>query len=170
MTTQSKRYSHSIFAPNEGRVIRFLGDTITCKFNSAQAEGYRFFELLATANDGAPLHTHPWDEGFYVLSGEVEVQINDQILQATPGYCVNISAGIAHTYRVHSRTVFEGRSSQAKLLYWVSNARAADFLEELAQSAAELSQHPEQMMSLCQKHQLLPAPPIASGIIVHDIN
>jgi quercetin dioxygenase-like cupin family protein len=151
----------TVFQPNEGRVLQVLGETITCKFHPHQNEGARFFELVSTANSGAPMHTHPWDEGFYVLTGEVEVYINQQTILATPGAFISIPAGIAHTYAV--------RSPQARLLYWVSNHLAAAFLEEMAQSAAELSRHPEQMMSLCQKHLLLPAPPIASGIIVHDI-
>jgi len=34
---------------------------------------YEVFEVLGTAGGGAPLHSHPWDEDFYVLEGTIQI-------------------------------------------------------------------------------------------------
>ena len=140
----------SIFKPNEGKTLSFLGNIITCKFNP-DARGWRFFELLATADSPVPLHSHPWDEVSYLLEGEVDLQIEDQIVRATPGYFINLPAGAAHAFTV--------RSPQAKFLVGVSNAIAVKFMEELAQASQELRLTPETTFAIAQKHHLCIADP-----------
>jgi quercetin dioxygenase-like cupin family protein len=39
-----------------------------------------------------------WDEGFYVLEGEVTVQAGDQLITATPGMFVFAAREVAHTF------------------------------------------------------------------------
>lgn len=48
---------------------------------------------------GPPLHTHElWDEGFYVLEGEVRIQAGAEVVTATPGTFAFAPRGIAHTF------------------------------------------------------------------------
>jgi len=48
---------------------------------------------------GPPLHTHElWDEGFYVLEGEVRIQAGEDVVTATPGTFAFAPRGVAHTF------------------------------------------------------------------------
>ena len=50
---------------------------------------------------GPPLHAHAlWDEGFYVLEGEVTFQAGDRILTATPGMFVFAPRNMPHTFAI----------------------------------------------------------------------
>lgn len=135
----------TFFEPDQGKILAFLGQTITCKFKP-EHRGWYFFELLATADSPLPLHRHPWDEMSYLLEGEVNLQFEDQTVRATPGYFINLPAGAAHAFTV--------RSPQARFLVGVSNARAIRFVQELDQAAHNLQFTPEAALAIAQKHQL----------------
>jgi mannose-6-phosphate isomerase-like protein (cupin superfamily) len=47
--------------------------------------------------EGPPLHHHDFDEGFYVLEGELTVQLHDQILTVKPGEFAFAPRGSHHT-------------------------------------------------------------------------
>lgn len=148
--------SVSIFKPSEGKVVQLLGNTLTQKSDSNE-QGWRFFEVVSSAGSRTPLHTHPWNEGFYVLAGEMDVYIEDQIISATTGYCIHIPAGVIHGSEV--------KSSQVKLLNWVPDNRAEVYIQELAQVTQPTS---EQVMAIQKKHQISSAKLMNTGIIVHD--
>lgn len=135
----------TMFQPNQGKTLEFLGNIATCKFNSDD-RGWQFYELVATAGHPVPLHRHPWDEISYLLEGEVDLQIGDQIVRATPGYFINLPAGVAHAFNV--------RSPQAKFLVGVSNAIAADFMADMAQAEQAQQLTPERVLAIAQKHHL----------------
>jgi quercetin dioxygenase-like cupin family protein len=46
---------------------------------------------------GPPLHTHEFDETFYVLEGEVTFQVRDELLTAGPGEIAFALRGVPHT-------------------------------------------------------------------------
>lgn len=136
----------TIIKPNQGKTFSFLGNTITCKFNR-NSQGERIYEFLATASSGVPpLHSHPWDESFYFLEGEVAFQVETETIEATSGCYVNLPAGVAHTFQV--------RSPQAKFLVWVSNAAAETYINELAQAAQDPAFTLEAVNAIAQKHHI----------------
>jgi quercetin dioxygenase-like cupin family protein len=48
---------------------------------------------------GPPLHLHPeFDEGFYVLEGELTYQLGDDLITAGPGSFAFAQRGTAHTF------------------------------------------------------------------------
>jgi mannose-6-phosphate isomerase-like protein (cupin superfamily) len=46
---------------------------------------------------GPPLHRHDFDEGFYVLEGELTFQLDDELSTAGPGEFVFVPRGAIHT-------------------------------------------------------------------------
>ncbi len=46
---------------------------------------------------GPPLHSHPFDEAFYVLDGELTFQLRNRITIAKPGELVFAPRGLPHT-------------------------------------------------------------------------
>jgi quercetin dioxygenase-like cupin family protein len=46
---------------------------------------------------GPPLHHHAFDEAFYVLDGQLTVQLDDRLTTIRPGELAFARAGVAHT-------------------------------------------------------------------------
>ncbi len=46
---------------------------------------------------GPPLHTHDFDEAFYVLDGELTFQLGDELIMAGPGELAFALGGVLHT-------------------------------------------------------------------------
>lgn len=141
-----KTPSATIWPPDQGQTFSLLGNTITCKFNR-EGEGGTFYELLSPAGAGVPpLHTHPWDEWYYILEGKIEMHLGDRVVRATPGLTAHLPAGVAHT--------FQAKSPQVRVLVWVSQAAAVLYLEELAQASQEQQLTPDEVMAIGQKYQI----------------
>lgn len=146
-STLSKRAA--IFPPTEGKTFSFLGSVTTCKFNPGD-RGWQFYELLAPEGRPVPLHSHPWDEISYLLEGEIDFQIGDEKVLATPGSFINLPMGVPHAFTV--------RSPQAKLLVGVSNEIAFQFMEDLDRAEREQPLTVEKAMAIAQNHNVQMAP------------
>ena len=46
---------------------------------------------------GPPLHSHAFDEAFYVLDGELTFQLDDQVTTARAGELIFAPRGVPHT-------------------------------------------------------------------------
>ena len=56
-------------------------------------------EVIESDFDGPPLHLHPsFDEGFYVLEGELTFRVADEILTGGPGTFAFAQRGTPHTF------------------------------------------------------------------------
>ena len=55
--------------------------------------GLTLMRMTAPAGTGSPPHTHPGSEALYVLSGELNVHINDEVVAAGPGASFYFPAG-----------------------------------------------------------------------------
>jgi mannose-6-phosphate isomerase-like protein (cupin superfamily) len=137
-------HSATIFKPNQGNTFFFLGNTVTCKFD-CHIQGSRIYEFVGTAaSECPPLHTHPWNEWFYFLDGEVAFQVGKRLVQATPGSVIHLPAGAAHTFRI--------KSPQAKFLVGVSNAAAEGYLKDLAEAAQKRELTLPELIAISQSH------------------
>jgi uncharacterized cupin superfamily protein len=69
-----------------------------------QARGaYSLMEQLMPAQAGPPPHVHDHgDELFYILDGELTLQLGDQVVSGRPGQLVRIPAGTPHCFAVRS--------------------------------------------------------------------
>ena len=66
---------------------------------------YSLTEHLVTAASNPPMHVQiDEDEAFYVLDGEVEFEVDGQVVLATPGTFAFVARGAAHTFRVLTDT------------------------------------------------------------------
>src|SRR5690242_13477559 len=64
--------------------------------------------MTAPAGTGSPPHTHPGDETLYVLEGELDVHIGDDVLSASPGSTFHFPAG--------TREFFEAKTQATVLV------------------------------------------------------
>ena len=57
--------------------LKVVGEEITILANGAQTGSYELFRQAGPEGTGPPPHSHPWDEAFYVIEGEVAFGVDD---------------------------------------------------------------------------------------------
>ena len=86
-----------VLKPGEGKTIPVPGHNITHKLRGEDTGGA--FSLLEVElwGDGPPQHIHKTeDETFYVLEGEINVLMGEQIIKATAGSFLFVPKGTVH--------------------------------------------------------------------------
>jgi len=87
--------------PGEGTTYKVGGSPIVYKVRGSETGGR--FEItestLPPGFGGVPPHVHQdTDHAFYVLEGELEVQIGEQSFRGGPGACMFSPCGVGHTF------------------------------------------------------------------------
>ena len=91
----------TIRTPAEGRTIAVVGDVYRFLATGEDTSGkYTMWEAVVPPGGGPPPHVHSREEeGFYVLEGEVAVQVGDQRVVARAGMFVNMPVGTPHSFK-----------------------------------------------------------------------
>lgn len=86
------------------RKLRFLDTLVTVHARHDQGlDGASILESWAPVGDSPPLHVHRTeDETFFVLEGELRLQVGGEELRVGAGGCARTPKGVPHTYRVES--------------------------------------------------------------------
>jgi quercetin dioxygenase-like cupin family protein len=80
--------------------LKVVGEEITVLASGARTGSYEIFHQAGPEGSGPPPHSHPWDEAFYVIDGEVIFGVNeDRDLVARPGTLVHVPGGSTHWFR-----------------------------------------------------------------------
>jgi quercetin dioxygenase-like cupin family protein len=89
----------------EGERVWFVGTLATIRV-PGEAVGGRFalLEFLLPRHASPPLHTHPQDESYFVLDGQLTVQAGEHRFELERGATAVVPIGVAHTFRVDSDT------------------------------------------------------------------
>ena len=84
----------------------FLNSLVTTKATSEETRGaYSLTEHLMTAAANPPRHLHrDEDEAYYVLEGEIEYEIDGDVILTGPGSYGVVPKGSPHLFRVLSPT------------------------------------------------------------------
>ena len=123
-TTQPRTQTTTLIrGRDEGEVTWFFNALMTTKATMAETAGaYSLTEHLVTAASNPPMHVQvDEDEAFYLLDGEVEFEVDGQVVTATPGTFAFVARGAAHTFRVLTDT--------ARMLV-ICSGKPADNLED----------------------------------------
>ena len=75
------------------------GEHITVLAPGEATEGYEIFLQRGPEGSGAPPHSHPWDESFFVGKGQVDFGIGAESKTASPGTLVHLPASTVHWFR-----------------------------------------------------------------------
>src|SRR5512135_2771478 len=84
---------------NASPVLNVVGEQITVLASGAQTGSYEIFHQAGPEGSGPPPHSHPWDEAFYVIKGDIDFGAGDKTLVAKPGTLVHLPAGTVHWFR-----------------------------------------------------------------------
>jgi len=91
---------------DEGEPTWFFNALMTTVASTAETAGaYSLTEHLVTAASNPPMHVQvDEDEAFYIIDGEVEFEVDGQVVTATPGTFAFVARGAAHLFRVLTPT------------------------------------------------------------------
>jgi quercetin dioxygenase-like cupin family protein len=88
-----------IVAPSEyGRALNIAGTKLNVLISNKESAGYEITLQEGEEGSGPRLHSHGWDEAFYVLRGTAEFKYSDQTVLCEPGTLVHLPAGTPHGY------------------------------------------------------------------------
>src|SRR5260370_34596810 len=90
--------------PAQGRTVAVVGDVYRFLATGEDTDGkYALWDAVVPPGGGPPPHVHSREEeGFYVLEGEITLQVGDMRLVATAGMFVNMPVGTPHSFKNES--------------------------------------------------------------------
>lgn len=92
-------------ASGQGERLWFLGTLAIVRVPEEAADGRSaVLEFLFPRHASPPLHTHPQDESYIVLDGQLTVQAGADQFALEAGDIAVVPMGLAHTFRVDSDT------------------------------------------------------------------
>ena len=138
------RTIHLLQQASVTRPLNVLGEAVTILGAGDDSKPFEVHVQEGQRGGGPPPHHHPWDEAFYVLSGEVAVTIagNRQVVRT--GDMVHIPGGTVHAY--------ENLSDTAKLLAVVSDCRGGAVFAAFDESVQQLPDDLPVMLDIAAAH------------------
>ncbi len=143
----------------------FLGPAIYTTFLATTAEtggDYFVTEALVPPDGGQPPHIHHNQvETFYIIDGQVEVQLADQVNEAKAGDFVHVSKGTPHRFLNRSQT-------PAKMIItFVPTGDIEQFFREAFEQTTDRSAPPQplddafiqRMLAAAERHDIEILPP-----------
>ncbi|MBD2518199.1 quercetin 2,3-dioxygenase [Nostoc sp. FACHB-973] len=118
--------------PGQGSSYWVLGDLYTFKaVGEETGQAYALIEIIIQPQSSTPPHVHSHeDEAFYIQEGELEFQLHDQTILATPGTFLHFPKGQIHGF---TNIGLE----PVKLLCWVTPAGLEKFFMEIGVPVSE---------------------------------
>lgn len=145
-----------ILGPGDGQTVQVPGHPFTYKARSVETRGaYALVEATLTGG-GPPQHIHhAEEEAFYILEGEVNVQVGEQTIHGTPGSFILIPRGTVHTF-------WNAGALPAKFLVIVSPPGIEQFLAEvIGEGEIDTDTFIERTMALASEHNMeIVGPPL----------
>jgi quercetin dioxygenase-like cupin family protein len=118
--------------PSQGSSYWILGDLYTFKaIGEETGKAYALVEIIVRPQSGTPPHIHSHeDEAFYIQEGQLEFQLDERIIVATPGTFLHSPKGQLHRFTNIG-------TAPAKLLCWVIPAGLEKFWQEIGMPVEE---------------------------------
>lgn len=130
----------------EGKEVILAGKPLAFLVTGADSMHACMFEWTVPAGFSTGLHVHHvQEETFYVLDGECEWRIGEQIVRATPGTYVFIPPGTPHN-------IANTSDQPARMLMTVSPPGHEHYFEELSRMAATGAPNTEHVAELRRRY------------------
>lgn len=147
---------HSPFhyvAAGKGRRLQVLADQVHLLATGKETGGtFAISETIVTPLTGPPPHVHHReDETFYVLEGEFDFRVGDEVIHAYPGDCLYAPRDIPHSFVNTTQT-------PGRLLVTITPAGFEGFFEEVDRMSGEAPDMGA-LMALAAKYGLEFLPP-----------
>jgi quercetin dioxygenase-like cupin family protein len=149
---QRQRALH--IAEGEGKRLWVADQLMTFKVSSEDTGGmYALTDSVVPPQGEAPLHVHDReDEAFWVLEGELEILVGEDMFRASAGSFVHLPKGVRHAYKNVS-------TGPARFLTLRVPAGLEKFFEEVGKPGTDLTSPPpfeeediEKLLTLAPKY------------------
>ena len=92
--------SSLLVRPQDGTAFQLATDFVVIKVRSRQTQGqYALLDWTVGPQAGSVGHQHEkFEETFYLLEGELDIEVGNEAQRVGPGALVRIPAGIRHAY------------------------------------------------------------------------
>ena len=116
--------------PGEGKEVTLAGKPLVFLVTGEDTKHTSMFDWILPPGVSTGLHVHRvQEETFYVLEGECQWQIGEQVVSATPGTYVFIPPGVPHN-------IANASGKTARMIMTVSPPGHEHYFEELVKLVA----------------------------------
>ena len=126
--------------------LNIVGEHVTVLASGERTAGYEVFLQRGPEGSGPPPHSHPWDESFFVLAGQIDFGIGSESMTAKPGTLVHLPAGTEHWFR------FGGGGGE--MLSMTSRLGASRMFADLAREVAPVNPDLDKLAEVGGRHGL----------------
>ena len=146
-STKTRPLAPKSVPAGEGKKHCLLGAENTDKLNSQDTGGlFHFSEVLVQPGGGPPPHVHSReDELFYILEGEMDLEVAGQRVTGGPGTLAYLPRGVAHRFGNSS-------TAPARMLGLITPPEFAGFLRQAAKLADRPDFHPSRLSGLADEY------------------
>jgi quercetin dioxygenase-like cupin family protein len=124
--------SHSIVNSRNVTPLHVLGTQVRFLCEAQETgNAWSLMEVTLPLGSGPPPHKHTWDEAYFVMAGEVQFTLGDEVFAARAGDFVYTPGGVVHG--------FNGVSTEpARVLIFDAPAHAGTFFKRVDDEVQEL--------------------------------
>jgi quercetin dioxygenase-like cupin family protein len=142
---------------DQGKSVTLAGQPLAFLVTGEDTKHTSMFEWTVPAGFSTGRHVHRvQEESFYVLEGECEWLVGDELIRATPGTYLFLPPGVPHDIRNTS-------SAPAKVLMTVSPPGHEHYFEELAKAIAHGPPAPDVIAALRGRYDTDQLSALATG-------
>lgn len=126
--------------------LDIVGEQLVVLASGKATGSYEIFLQRGPEGSGPPPHSHPWDESFYVVAGEVAFGIGADAKTAAPGTLVHLPAGTEHWFRF-------GRGG-GEMISLTSRLGASEMFTAIAREVAPVDPDLDKLAEVGGRHGL----------------
>ena len=126
--------------------LNIVGEHITVLASGEATEGYEIFLQRGPEGTGPPPHSHPWDESFFVIKGQLDFGIGAESMTGSPGTLVHLPAGTMHWFRY--------RRGGGEMVSMTSRLGASKLFSDLAREVAPVNPDLGKLAAVGARHGL----------------
>lgn len=127
--------------------LNVVGEHVTVLASGHRTGNYEIFIQEGPEGSGPIPHTHPWDESFFVIRGEVDFSLgDDETCMAAVGALVHVPAGAKHWFR--------WRRGGGAMLSITSRTGASEMFADIHAEIAPDQPDVERLMTIAARHGL----------------
>jgi len=143
----------SVVKSREVQPLRVLGTEVRflCEAQDT-ADAWSLMEVTLPRDAGPPPHKHDWDEGYFVIEGEVRFTMGARSFVATAGDFVYAPSGAVHGFVGSSGT-------PARVLIFDAPAHAGTFFKRVDREVEELPRDLPKVLAIGADTGILFEPP-----------
>jgi len=136
-----------VVAPNDyASALNIVGEHVTVLASGEATGGYEIFLQRGPEGSGPPPHSHPWDESFFVIKGQIDFGIGAESTTASPGTLVHLPAGTEHWFRFGS--------GGGEMVSMTSRLGASKMFTDMAREIDPVNPDLAKLAEVCAPHGL----------------